>query len=124
MASTTLSDGKLKELEELAAGWGKLLALEAFPDGPGMDVTLADMEEIAARAAQAIVAGAVSTMAEEQAQSMGAQLPCPTCGRHCELSRRPRTVAVRGGSTELREPVAHCSTCRRDFFPSASHLAD
>jgi len=49
MASTTLSDAKLKELEELAVGWGRLLAVEAFPDAPGMDVTLADMEEIAAR---------------------------------------------------------------------------
>jgi hypothetical protein len=124
MAGTTHADTRLADLEELAAGWGKLLALEAFPNGPGMDVTLADMEEIAARAAQAIVAGAVSTMAEDQAQAMGRQLPCPTCGRLCEVSRRPRIVAVRGGSTELIEPVAHCSTCRRDFFPSASHLAD
>lgn len=123
MASTTLSDGKLKELEELAAGWGRLLAMEAFPDAPGMNVTLADMEEIAARAARAIVAGAVSTMADDQAQAMGCQQPCPTCGRLCDVSRRPRTVAVRGGSTELSEPVAHCSTCRRDFFPSASNLA-
>jgi hypothetical protein len=81
------------------------------------------MEEIAARAARAIVAGAVSTMADDQAQAMGCQQPCPTCGRLCDVSRRPRTVAVRGGSTELSEPVAHCSTCRRDFFPSASNLA-
>ena len=42
MASTMLSDAKLKELGELAAGWGKLLALEAFPAKPGLDVTLAD----------------------------------------------------------------------------------
>jgi hypothetical protein len=124
MASMTLSDAKLKELEELAAGWGKLLAVEAFPDAPGMDVTLAEMEEIAARATRAIVAGAIGTMAEQQAQALGCQLPCPICGKLCGVSRRPRTVAVRGGSTELAEPVAHCSTCRRDFFPSASNLAD
>jgi hypothetical protein len=124
MASTKLSDEKSKELVELAAGWGKLLALEAFPDKPGMDVTLADMEEIAALAAQAIVAGAVSTMANEQAGSMGSHQPCPTCGRLCDTHRKSRTVAVRGGTTELDEPVAHCSTCRRDFFPSASRVTD
>ena len=48
MASTKLSDEKLKELADLAAGWGKLFAREAFPDKPGLDVSLADMEEIAA----------------------------------------------------------------------------
>lgn len=124
MASTMLTGAKLKELEELAAGWGKLLAQEAFPEKPGLDVTLADMEEIAAVAAQAIVAGAVGTMADEQAESLAAQQPCPTCGRLCDVHRKSRTVAVRGGTTELREPVAHCSTCRRDFFPSASGIAD
>ena len=124
MASRKLSDAKLRELKELAAGWGKLLAQEAFPAQPGLDVTLADMEEIAAVATQAIVAGAVGTMAEEQARRLGTQQPCPTCGRLCDVHRKPRTVAVRGGTVELAEPVARCSTCRRDFFPSASGVAD
>ena len=124
MASTMLSDAKLKELGELAAGWGKLLALEAFPAKPGLDVTLADMEEIAAQAAQAIVAGAVGTMAEEQAKTLAPEQPCPTCGKLCDVHRKSRTVAVRGGTAELEEPVARCSTCRRDFFPSASGVAD
>ena len=124
MANRKLSDEKSKELGELAAGWGKLLAKEAFPGKPGMDVTLADMEEIAALAAQAIVAGAVRTMADEQAETMGSQQPCPTCGRLCDVHRKSRTVAVRGGTAELDEPVARCSTCRRDFFPSASGVTD
>ena len=124
MASMTLSDAKLKELGELAAGWGKLLALEAFPSKPGMEVTLADMEEIASLAAQAIVAGAIRTMTDEQAAIMGTEQPCPTCGKLCDLHRKSRKVAVRGGTTELDEPVAHCSTCRRDFFPSASGIAN
>lgn len=44
MSSGKLSERKLKEIEEVAAGCGKLLAQEAFPNGPGLDVTLADME--------------------------------------------------------------------------------
>ena len=124
MASKKLSDAKLRELKELAAGWGKLLAQEAFPVQPGLDVTLADMEEIAAVATQAIVAGAVGTMADEQARTLGTQQPCPTCGKLCDVHRKSRTVAVRGGTVELAEPVARCSTCRRDFFPSASGVAD
>jgi hypothetical protein len=124
MASMKLSDAKLRELKELAAGWGKLLAQEAFPQKPGLHVTLADMEEIAAAASKAMVGGAVETMAEEQAESLGKQQPCPTCGKLCEVHREPRSVAVRGGTAELAEPVARCSTCRRDFFPSASGIGD
>jgi hypothetical protein len=124
MARTKLSDEKLKELAELAAGWGKLFAQEAFPDKPGLDVSLADMEEIAALATQAIVREAVGTMAEEQAQTFAPQQPCPSCSKLCDVKRKSRTVAVRGGTAELHEPVAHCSTCRRDFFPSACGVAD
>jgi hypothetical protein len=98
--------------------------MEAFPRKPGLDVTLADMEEIAAVATRALVREAVGTMAEEQAQILGPQEPCPTCGKLCDVQRKSRTVSVRGGTTELHEPVAHCSTCRRDFFPAASHIAD
>lgn len=119
MSDRKLSEEKLKEIEETAVGWGKLLAREAFPDGPGLDVTLADMEEIVARAGKAVVRGAVGTMAEDQAQSLDQQPACPTCGKLCTVSRKSRTIAVRGGEAELAELVAHCSTCRRDFFPSS-----
>lgn len=124
MSDRKLAEEKRKEIEQIAAGWGELLAHEAFPEGPGLDVSLADMEEIAALATQAFVRGAIGTMAEEQAQSLDQQQPCPACGKLCEVSRQPRTVAVRGGSAELHEPVAHCSTCRRAFFPSTQSAAD
>ena len=124
MTSTKLSEEKLRELTELAAGWGKLFAQEAFPDKPGLDVSLEDMEEIAALATQAIVREAIGAMAEAQAQGLAPQQPCPQCGKLCDVKRTSRTVAVRGGSAELQEPVARCSTCRRDFFPSASGVAD
>ena len=68
MSKEKLSERKLKEIEEIAAGWGKLLAQEAFPNGPGLDVTLADMEDVAARAAKAVVGGAVETMTGQQAR--------------------------------------------------------
>jgi len=110
---------KRKEIEELARHWGELLAREAFPTGPGLDVSLADMEEMVACASRAIVQGAIGKMTEDQAQSLDEQQPCPTCGKTCPVRRKSRRVAVRGGSAELDEPVAHCSTCRRDFFPSA-----
>lgn len=119
MTSMKLSERKLDEIREVAEGWGKLLAREAFPDGPGLDVSLADMEDIAAVATKALVKGSVETMTDQQAVSLGEQAPCPTCGKSCELQRKPRDVIVRGGDASLDEPKAHCSRCRRDFFPSA-----
>lgn len=44
---------------------------------------------------------------------------CPTCGRGCRTSTEKRKVASLDGPVELLEAVAHCSACRRDFFPSA-----
>jgi len=120
MLSGKVSERKLKEIEEIAAGWGKLAAKNVFPTGPGLDVTLVEMEEVANRAARAIVRGAVETMTCEQAKQFGEELPCPICERMCAVKRKFRPMTVRGGEATLDEPVAHCPACRRDFFPSAS----
>lgn len=124
MAGEARIERKRRELEELAQGWGKLLAREAFPDGVGLDVDLFAMEEIAVTAAKSLVRGAVETMTDDQVQTLGAEQPCPDCGQRCRLDRRSRPIQVRGGPADLVEPVAHCSTCRRDFFPSTSGAQD
>jgi hypothetical protein len=120
MASKEARERKLKEIQEVAEGWGKMIAREAFPQGAGLDVTLADMEEIAAAASRALVKGAVEEMTGDQGKQFGPEASCPTCQRRCPLQWKPRAVIVRGGAATLEEPVGHCPTCRRDFFPSAS----
>ena len=96
---------------------GKMIAREAFPDGPERDVTLADMEEYAVAASRAVVKGAVESMTAAQGGRLGEEAPCPTCGKMCPLKRKSRPVVVRGGEAQLDEPAGYCSTCRRDFFP-------
>ena len=44
---------------------------------------------------------------------------CPTCGRTCRVKVVPRSVTGLDGPTKILEPKAHCSACRRAFFPSA-----
>jgi hypothetical protein len=124
MASREARERKLKEIQEIAAGWGKIIAREAFPDGPGFDVTLADMEELAVAASRALVQGAVETMTGAQGEQFGKEAPCPSCGKICPLETVLRPVVVRGGDTTLAEPVGHCVACRRDFFPSAAGAED
>lgn len=120
MVKDSDAERKLREIEALAKGWGELLAEQAFPSGVGLDVDLWKMEEVTVRAAKALVAGAIETMTAAQAEALAGEANCPECGRACRLDHRPRPIQVRGGSAELNEPVAHCSICRRDFFPSAA----
>jgi hypothetical protein len=120
MTKEEQGERKRRQIQELARGWGKLLAEQAFPNGVGLDVDLATMEEFACTAAKALVGGAIETMTCQQATALEEEHPCPECGRRCALEHRRRRIQVRGGEVDLAEPVAHCSTCRRDFFPSAS----
>jgi len=120
MAKQERLERKRREIEELVQGWGKLLAEHAYPEGVGLDVDLFAMEEFAANAAKALVRGVVETLTETQAMALDEEHSCPGCGQQCHLDHRSREIQVRGGTANLVEPVAHCSTCRRDFFPSAS----
>jgi hypothetical protein len=124
MGSKEARERRLKEIQEIAEGWGKIIAREAFPDGPGLDVTLADMEELALAASRALVKGAVETMTNSQGEQFGEEAPCPSCGKTSPLETVSRPVIVRGGEATLSEPVGHCRTCRRDFFPSAAGAED
>jgi hypothetical protein len=108
MASKEARERKLKEIQEIAEGWGKMIDREAFPNGPGLEVTLADMEEYAVAAARALVKGAVESMTTTQGEQFGDEVPCPTCGKVCPLKRKSRPVSVRGGKATLVEPVGHC----------------
>jgi hypothetical protein len=121
MPSKRSKEEKLRQMEDLARGWGKLLAGEAFgPDGPGLDVDLAAMEEIVAAACRGMTGGAVEAMTQKQAEAVGAEAACPGCGKLCAMESKGRRILVRGGPVVLEEPVGHCSACRRDFFPSAA----
>lgn len=122
MAGKEARERKLKEIQEVAEGLGKMIAREAFPDGPGLDVTLAEMEEYAVAASRALVKGAVESMTSTQGGQLGEEVPCPTCGKMCLLKKKARSVVVRGGEVHLEEPVGYCPACRRDFFPSASGI--
>jgi hypothetical protein len=124
MPRRTFTPEQLHELRTFAAQWGKIIARRAFGDlGPGLDVDLDAMEQIAQAAAQGLTEGTLQTCLEQQAQALGSTQPCPTCGRACPLQRENRPLAVRGGRLDQSEPVCHCPDCRRDFFPPTTSLA-
>ena len=115
---------ELQELRSLAARWGRIIAGRAFgDDGPGLDVDLDAMEQIAQAAAAGLNEGTLQVLLQRQADALGEQQPCPDCGRPCLLRRQQRTLAARGGPVQQSEPVAHCPDCRRDFFPPTAPAA-
>src|SRR5947209_4056504 len=124
MAPRELPPELLQEIRDLAAGWGKIVARRAFgDDGPGLDTDFATMEQLAGAAAAGLTAGVLATLLEQQAQTLGEQVPCPDCGVPCAVHREPRTLQLPGGTVGQSEPVGHCPACRRDFFPPAAAAA-
>ena len=124
MARRAFPPELLREIRDLAAGWGKIVARRAFGDsGPGLDTDFEAMEQLAQAAAAGLAEGALALLLEQQAQTLGEQAPCPDCGTPCALHREPRTLHRPGGTVPQSEPVGHCPACRRDFFPPATPAA-
>lgn len=118
MAHRDFTPDEIQELRRLAAQWGKIVARRTFgDDGPGLDVDLATMEQIALAAATGLTEGTLQTLLELQAHALGEQQPCPDCGRLCAVRRQERPLQVQGAQLQHSEPVCHCLDCRRDFFP-------
>jgi len=46
-------------------------------------------------------------------------IECPECKKTGRVKTKTRQVISEDGPVELTENVARCSSCRRDFFPSA-----
>jgi hypothetical protein len=124
MASSSFTPEDLQEIRELAARWGKIVARRAFGEtGPGLDIDLLALEQLAQAAARGLTEGTLTTLLEQQAQALPPAQPCPACGRLCAVAHEARPLATsHGGTLTYQEPLCHCPACRRDFFPSAPRL--
>lgn len=121
MAKAAFTDQELAKLRDLAEQWGKIVCRHAFGEqGPGLDVNLTTMEEVAVTAMRGLVAGTLQTATQQQAQQLGSHQACPDCQQSCLVRLEPRELITRGGPFEYDEPVCHCTRCRRDFFPFAA----
>jgi hypothetical protein len=123
MAARKLSEPDLQRISALAKRWGKIIVRQQWGEaGPGLDVDLAQMEDVAMAAVRGLLAGTLETATQQQAAHLGATQPCPDCGRPCPLTSDERSIQTRGGPFAHREPKGHCPACRRDFFPQRPPL--
>jgi hypothetical protein len=109
---------------EMAERWGKIVARRVHDQvGADLDLDADDIEQVAVSAARAVAKGAIEELLEKRAAVLGAEQPCPDCGKLCPLQSESRSIHFWGAEVQYLEPKCHCSACRRDFFPSASKLA-
>ncbi len=115
--SRTLSPTLAKQLADT-------FSKEAFgADGPELDCDIDEIEEVAVLAAKATFDAVIARALVLQNRKLPDKLPCPTCEEQCLVKFIERIVRGRIGPTTIQEPVCHCSTCDRDFFPSAGNIA-
>lgn len=114
MARTKLTEQEWETFLKVAERLG--IPMRELPDKQGR---FTELEWSGHCLGRAIAQAATERLAGERAEQMVQQQGCPTCGARCSVVHREREFATLDGPVELREPVAHCSACRRDFFPSA-----
>jgi hypothetical protein len=83
-------------------------------------VRFTELESAGHRLGRSVAQLTTERLALRRAEQMTEPQSCPTCGKACPVLHEERELTTVDGPLELCEPVAHCSACRRDFFPSAS----
>lgn len=120
MAKSELTDEEWEVFLGLASRLG--IDLDGLSE---QTVTFTEMES-----AGHILGRSVATATTERlcvkktAKALGELHSCPECDRRCKADLKERTYITSDGEIQMHEPVCHCSTCRRDFFPSALRNAD
>ena len=125
MTMSVATDAKREELLQVARLCGENLSRRAFGErGPGLNVTMAGMEQLLKPMVEAMAAGFLAASAEDQTERLPDSLPYPDCGRECSRSEHKRTLSGEHGPFTWSEPRCDCEHCERSFFPSADGTED
>src|SRR5271154_4617413 len=102
MATRKPTAEDLRRIQELARGRGKIIVRQHWgEEGPGLDVDLAQMEDVAMAAVRALLSGTLEAATRQQAVQLGPVHACPECGQLCPLKHEPRPIVARIGNTFL-----------------------
>ena len=127
MAEQRERQGDKGEIREQAQRMGKILAERLLGKaGPGLDMSLADMEDLFDQFISGFAGGMYQQAAETQASHIPEIAECPNCGCDCrrQTPKEDRTLQTMHGSFSWQEPQYVCVRCERLFFPSATRAAD
>ncbi len=105
-------EGLLKEAAEVSAKLQKI-------DGTQAEVPhYSQIETAAHETGRRLSREIQQARIREIAIANSSHAACPTCGDVHSVEHPRRNIQSIDGTVETMEPKAHCSRCRRDFFPS------
>jgi len=87
--------------------------------GPGTQVDFQAMEDVARAAAAGVCEGTLSVLLHQQAELLGAEQPCPDCGRSCRATS-PNGRAVLTAAEKPAEKSQSCSWPPPRYWPGIS----
>ena len=95
-------------------------------EGPPLETTFAEIEQFGHQAGRMLGRGIDAHLVARHASHFIDEQACPSCDERSppEESPHERSVQTADGDVTLHEPTCRCSSCRRDFFPSASSAQD
>jgi hypothetical protein len=115
-AQTARSEEKLRLMDRLS----EIMIDEQRAQGTFDQVPhFSTLEQAARSLGQQLSRNSQRRAAAEVAATGSRTVDCPICKDSCVVEVCQRTVASLDGPFDLTELKAHCSPCRRDFFPSA-----
>jgi len=124
MDKSMLSPEARQKFDELVA---LMVAEEYGPNGPPVETTFSEIEHFAHQAGQLVARSVSGHATGEHADHLG-ESSCPVCGTQVEAdpakATKTRLLQTEDGPVPLAEPVFHCPSCARDFFPSAARVGD
>ena len=108
----------------LAGEMAEVFSAEVYgPEGPPLDTDIDAIEDNAVLAARAAFDAVIAKALVLQNQKLPKEIACPGCQRASAVRFEERIVQGRMGPATIQEPICHCSTCDRDFFPSTRSVA-
>jgi hypothetical protein len=124
LEKSMLSTEASLKFDELVA----LLAREKYDSGrPPIDTTFAEIEDFGHQAGRMLGRSLDEHLTLEHAEHFQ-EATCPICAASGESNaadnKKTRPLQTQDGKIPLAEPAFHCSTCARDFFPSADRPCD
>jgi hypothetical protein len=114
-------------VEGVAERMGREVAVKVFGEaGPGLDVSLADMEGLFDTFVKGFSKGLYGEAVQRQAEQVPERAECPACGSESvrETPEKARPLETIHGAFAWQEPRHVCPRCERLFFPPAPGVAD
>ena len=118
-----LTPEEREQFDQLVA----LMAKRGFgEEGPPIDTTFAEIEQFGHQAGRMMGRAVDAHLVAQHAEHFADEQPCPTCSEKQPPKESPHELPLQtpDGEVTRHEPTCRCSTCRRDFFPSADPVAD